>query len=483
MECRHREKRDADNAGEKMALCVDLDGTLINTDMLLESSLCLLRKNPLYIFFMLFWSLHGRGYLKRKIAQRITFDPATLPYNAEVLEYVKKRRDKGAITVLATASDLGIAKAIAKEVGCFDEVIATDGGMNLTGKKKLKEIQARFDLFEYIGNEFRDIPIWQNAVAASVVCKNKSHLKRLSKKVKFTTVFMRNHTYLKEIIRALRPHQWVKNVLIFAPLFLAHVKDAGSWGVALCAFLSFSFCASAFYIVNDLIDITSDRVHPTKKFRPFASGSLSIAAGAAMAPLLLLLSALFALPAEPEFYWVLGGYAILTALYSLYLKKILMVDLIVLASFYTLRLFAGALAVNITISHWLLAFSMFLFFSLGCVKRYSELYNIREKNGDRASGRCYVVDDLHQISQLGSASGYISVLVMALYITSPQITQLYSRPFLLWLICPLMFYWIGRVWLLTNRGEMHDDPVVFALKDGVSYLVGALAAAIVLCAV
>ena len=289
---------------------------------------------------------------------------------------------------------------------------------------------------------------------------------------------------LAHIIKALRVHQWVKNILLFVPLFLAHKFDSPELGTkALFAFVSFSLCASAFYIFNDLSDLSSDREHPEKKKRPFASGALSVGFGILLVPILLGLSILVSLQVQPKFLSVLLCYAILTGLYSAIIKRIAILDVVVLASFYTIRLFAGAVAVNVEISQWLLAFSMFLFLSLAFAKRYSELYGLRERKKEQSKGRGYRASDLEQVSQLGASSGYISGLVMALYVSSEEVSTLYSSPRILWLICPILLYWIGRIWILAHRGELHEDPIIFALKDYSSYIVGILSILITLIAI
>ncbi len=288
----------------------------------------------------------------------------------------------------------------------------------------------------------------------------------------------------RNLLRALRTHQWVKNSLLFVPLFLAHQwSDLELVIKSLFAFFSFSFCASAFYIFNDLSDIESDRMNPSKKTRPFASGDLSVGFGIFMIPCLLAISLFLAQETEPAFFNILLAYAALTSLYSTFLKKIAVLDVVVLASFYALRLFAGSLAVSVPISQWLIAFSMFIFLSLAFAKRFSELYALKSRKEEKAKGRGYVASDLEQVSQLGSSSGYISALVLALYISSEEVKKLYSHPELLWLICPILLYWIGRIWILAHRGQLHEDPIVFALKDKPSYLVGITALLVSLLAI
>lgn len=289
---------------------------------------------------------------------------------------------------------------------------------------------------------------------------------------------------LKNIFKALRAHQWVKNILLFVPLFLSHRWNEADLIIkSIFAFLSFSICASAFYIFNDLSDLESDKANPSKKNRPFASGALSVGFGMFLIPCLLAVSLLLALKTDPGFFNILLVYAALTSLYSGYLKKIAVLDVVILASFYALRLFAGSLAISVPISEWLLAFSMFIFLSLAFAKRFSELHALRSRKEEKAKGRGYFTSDLEQVAQLGSSSGYISALVMALYVSSDEVTELYSHPKLLWIICPLLLYWIGRIWILAHRGQLHEDPIVFALKDKPSYLVGIAAIVITLVAI
>ena len=285
---------------------------------------------------------------------------------------------------------------------------------------------------------------------------------------------------LVAIVKALRVHQWVKNLLLFIPLIMAHQwHDLSKLREACIAFLAFSVCASSVYIVNDLMDLESDRIHHTKKHRPFASGALSTSFGWMIAPFLFLLSLSLSYEVSVPFTEVVLGYFIVTTSYTFFLKRIVLLDIITLASLYSIRIFAGSVAVHTDISQWLLAFSMFLFFSLACVKRYSELFQIRKRDGAKAQGRGYLAHDLEMISQFGATSGYMSIVVLAFYLNSEEVRALYTLPKVLWLMCPAFFYWISRVWLIASRGEMHDDPIVFAIKDVPSYVVGVILMAIV----
>ncbi len=289
---------------------------------------------------------------------------------------------------------------------------------------------------------------------------------------------------MEQFFKAIRIHQWSKNILVFVPLVMAHrASDSHLLINALIAFFAFSFCASSVYLLNDLVDLESDKNHQTKKNRPFASGKLSVTFGKVLIPVFFVTSLLTSLNLPRDFLYLLSLYFIMTTAYSLSLKKKVLVDVILLASLYTIRIFAGATAVGVVISPWLLAFSMFFFLSLAFVKRYSELNLLHIGKSDFSVGRGYMGKDLGLISNLGITSGYVSVLVMALYVSNEAGPLLYRKPHILWLICPLLLYWISRVWLLTRRGQMNGDPILFAITDRVSYFVGFLAAAFVYLAI
>jgi 4-hydroxybenzoate polyprenyltransferase len=265
---------------------------------------------------------------------------------------------------------------------------------------------------------------------------------------------------------------------------MAHVPLSLPLVVALvCAFLAFSLVASAVYLMNDLVDLPADRQHRYKRLRPLARGELSIVAALGAVPILLGAAGALAALLPPEFGYFLMVYFVTTVAYSLRLKQIVLVDILVLASLYTVRIMAGGAAIEVPVSQWLLGFSMFLFFSLACVKRFSELRLARKNNESSTRGRGYLASDLEQVAMFGVASGYLSVLVLALYVSSGDVTDLYRSPGYLWLLCPLVLYWISRVWLLAHRGELHDDPIVFALRDRASYLVGGLIAVVMAWAV
>lgn len=289
---------------------------------------------------------------------------------------------------------------------------------------------------------------------------------------------------MKEYIRALRLQQWLKNLLIFVPLLAAHrVVEPSLILQAVMAFVSFGLCASAVYVVNDLLDLQADRRHPVKRERPFASGAIPPTAGWFLAPLCLALAVAIASFLPARFLVVLACYFALTTVYSFGLKKVALIDVLTLAALYTLRIVAGGAAVQVELSFWLLSFSVFLFYSLAIVKRYTELRVMGEVGESGTHGRDYRLDDSDTLNSLGAASGYLAVLVLALYINSPDVERLYGTPELLWLLCPLVLFWISRIWLLAGRGEMRDDPMQYAVTDPISYLVGAAGAVILYLAV
>lgn len=461
-------------------LCVDLDGTLLKTDMLHESLILLIKRNPLYVFMLPLWLLRGKAYLKMQIAARVEFDPSCLPYRAELIAHLCEERAAGRHVVLTTAADNKIARQIAGHLKLFDEVLASDGERNLSGRQKLALLVERYGerRFIYAGNAPIDLDIWRHAAAAIVV--GDADLARRTGELTHVQRVLPPEPYAPaSLLQSVRLHQWLKNLLIFVPLLTAHkFADAALLVQALLAFFSFGLCASAVYLLNDLLDLEADRRHPTKRGRPFAAGALPIWFGVILIPLFLFSSAAIARVLPDSFQLALLAYLLATTAYSFFLKRFALIDVLALAGLYTLRIIAGGAAVGITPTQWLLAFSMFLFLSLALVKRFSELYETRESNHEAASGRGYYASDLEQIASLGGASGYMSVLVLALYINSHDVVALYSHPNLLWLVCAVLLYWISRVWLLAHRGKMHEDPIVFAIRDRASHLTLALAAAI-----
>jgi len=455
---------------------VDLDGTLIATDCLWESFLIFIKRNPLNGFLAIWWLLTGgKAHLKHSIATKVNLDARLLPYNLEVLEFLQVQKKQGATLVLATASNSIYANAIAEHCGIFDDVIASNETTNVRGSTKTSHLldYAKGQEFAYYGNSSVDIPVWESSSVAVVVSPSVGLANKAKTESNTVLHISQNYSFLKALIKQLRIYQWVKNVLIFVPLFLAHKVSLGLWFDGLLAFFAFGFAASSVYVLNDLLDLESDRQHQRKKNRPFAAGILSIPFGIALFPLLLAISfsiSAFFLP--PLFTLFLGIYVFITTLYSFILKKLVIIDVLTLSWLYTHRVFAGAIATDTSISPWLLLFSIFLFLSLAFVKRYSELLLAVEQNKKKASGRGYVTADSPLIASVGPISGYLGIFVFFLYVNSPEVVALYSFPMLLWLAGPLLLYWISRIWIITIRGNMHDDPIVFTMKDPISYAIG-----------
>lgn len=453
------------------ALCVDLDGTLLNSDILYESLLALLARNPFYVFMLPMWLLRGKAALKRELALRVQLNVETLPYNTRVLELLSTTAQRP--RVLCTASDALLVEPIAAHLGVFEKVIASDGSRNLSGRAKAAALVEAFgeSNFDYAGNGKVDLHVWEKSAGGWVVNNGRALARAATLRTRVYAHWP-STSGLREWLRALRLHQWLKNLLVFVPLLTAHrFMDAGSVAQSVIALISFGLVASGVYVLNDLLDLTPDRQHPRKRRRPFAAGTLPLLQGLMAAPLLTLVGLALSLACSIQFTLVLLAYYVMTLAYSLRLKRVVMVDVVLLAALYTLRIIGGTVAIDADLSFWLLAFSMFIFLSLALLKRYTELHAMLASGKTKASGRGYSVEDLPLLQSLGSAAGYIAVMVMALYIDSPQSVALYSNPKLLWLICPVLLYWVSRVWVVAHRGEMHDDPIVFAVTDRVSQVV------------
>jgi 4-hydroxybenzoate polyprenyltransferase/phosphoserine phosphatase len=457
-------------------LCVDLDGTLIRTDMLWESLVRLLKRNPLHLFSVLFWWTRGRAFLKARIAERVQVDPATLPFSESFLEYLRAEKARGRRLLLVTASDAAVAQAIAKHMPIFDDVLASDGARNLRGRNKGETLARLFGRkgFDYAGNSRVDLPVWEQAREAVVV---NGHMNLEARAARCTTLgpVFKSDTHFSTWLRLIRPHQWLKNLIIFVPLLTSHqIAQVGAMTDALLAFVAFSLCASGVYVFNDLMDLDSDRHHPTKRQRPLASGTVPIQGGLFLFPVLLGFGFAVGVLLTWQFVMVLGIYLALTIGYSWQLKQIAVLDVLCLAGLYTVRLAGGHEATQIAYSFWLLVFSMFIFLSLALLKRYVELATARQLKRIEIKGRGYAAEDAAVVAMLGIGNGLMAVLVLALYVNSQEVTRLYHHPMVLLLICPFLLYWISRVWLLAHRGRMHEDPIVFALKDIPSYAVGLL---------
>jgi 4-hydroxybenzoate polyprenyltransferase len=465
----------------QVPLCVDLDGTLIRTDMLWESMVRLLRRNPLWLTVIPFWWMRGRACLKQQIARRVTVDVTTLPYHEPFLAYLRELKQRGRPLILATASDQTMADQVARHVGLFDEVLASNGERNLRAATKRQALAEKYGErgFDYAGNSAVDLAVWEGTREATIVNAGQNLNDRAAKVAKIGGFFPAQGSRLAALIKTLRPHQWIKNLIVFVPVITSHQTHFWPLLAGTGAFLALCLCASGGYVLNDLLDLEADRHHPTKRKRPLASGDLPLPVGLMLGPLLLVLGALAAWEtAYSAFVALLALYFVTTTAYSCYLKRVPMLDVFVLAGLYTLRLIAGHVVTGIEYSAWLLVFSMFIFLSLALLKRFCELQGLREQNQTDAKGRGYTANDLELVATVGLVSGYLAVLVLALYVNSQQVIELYRHPLLLLLICPLLLYWVSRTWLIAHRGQMHSDPVLFALKDWPSYAVGALTLAV-----
>jgi 4-hydroxybenzoate polyprenyltransferase len=469
----------------KKPLVVDLDGTLIKTDLLLESFMLLIKANPLNLVFVFLWLLKGKANLKAEIARRVDILVEVLPYNEAVVDYLKQQKKAGRTIVLATASHQRYAHGIADYLKLFDDVLSSSDTLNLSGMAKRKALIDRFGegQYAYAGNADVDLKVWSHAGSAVVVGND-----RLARKAgalcDIEASFAVASPSLRTIVKALRVHQWVKNALIFVPLITSHqLQSLDVLLMSVLGFFAFSLCASSVYFLNDLLDLSDDRQHATKRNRPFAAGTLSLLFGIVGTPLLLLVAIVACLFLPTDFQIVLAIYYVLTLAYSFKLKRLVMVDVVTLASLYTVRIVAGAAAIGVFLSFWLLSFSIFVFLSLAIIKRYTELMKLKSASATKALGRGYQVEDLELLSSLGGASGYISVLVLALYINSPEVKGMYTDPVLMWPACLIMLYWVSRIWIIAHRGNMDDDPIVFALKDKASVICGILIAGFMVLAV
>ena len=462
-------------------LVVDLDGTLIHTDMLHESALRVFKERPFETLRIPFLLLKGKAHLKKHLASSTTFDPQTLPYNDELIEWLKVQRGEGRRLILCTASDAAIAIEIAAHVGIFDEVIASDGVLNLAGKQKADLLTERFgdEGFDYAGNSRTDLLVWQKARQAVVVNGAANLAEQAQAVCMLERVFPKKNIGVSDWWRVLRVHQWLKNLLLFIPLLAAHdIANGDALLSLLLAFVAFSLCASSVYIANDLLDLESDRQHPRKQKRPFASGAVPAWRGVLLAPFLLASSLSIAGLVGAQFLGWMIVYFVLTCAYSWLLKRIVLIDCLALAVLYTLRVVAGAAAVGHTLSFWLLSFSVFLFLSLAFVKRYAELEVQLLSGKQKIHGRGYLTADAPLIQTMGIVAGYSSVLVLALYLNSEAVLKLYAAPELIWGAVPVILFWISWMWIQAHRGHMHDDPLVFAVKDRASLIAGATFAVI-----
>ncbi|HVG26299.1 MAG TPA: UbiA family prenyltransferase [Acidobacteriaceae bacterium] len=488
------------NAGPFLApgvpLCVDLDGTLVKSDTLVDSVLALARQHPRELLHIPGWIAQGKAQFKRHVTAAVELEVEHLPYNRPLLEWLRIEHGQGRAIYLATAADKTLAERVATFLGIFAGVLASDGSTNLAGGNKLQAFRRQFgERFCYIGNARPDVELLC-ACESPMTANPHRALTAGLRKANITVAgnFEDRGTIVPSWLRAVRLHQWAKNTLIFVPLLLAHAWTAATLTGAAVAFVSFGLCASATYILNDLLDLEADRKHPRKRKRPFAAGDLSAFAGVAAVVVLMAVALALAillprmvasvpgpyLLRQPyKFLEWLGLYTATTLTYSLYLKRKLLLDVFVLSGLYTVRILAGSAATGVPVSAWLAGFSVFFFLSLAFVKRFSEMEGLRERGGTTSSGRGYHVGDLEQLRALGTGAAYAAVVVMTLYINHPETLELYRHVNRLWLVVPVLLLWLSQVWMLASRGQMHDDPVVWAITSPRSLLLGLVMATVV----
>ncbi len=482
------ERNGADSG--RVPLFVDLDGTIIATDLLYEGMSAIAAGQPLELFKLPYWILQGRAQFKNEVASQAGADADYLPYRREVIDFLTEQRKAGVSLVLATASPLASAQSVAEHLQLFDGVLATDGTLNLKAEQKCVAIQDYcrehgFSEFAYIGDSKADLAIWKHASKCYIVASAPpSLIKKLQTLNTGAQVVGSRSHIAKSIWSVLRPHQWIKNILLFVPMIVSIPQNWSHVWLELAAFVAFSLCASSVYVFNDMIDIRADRRHLRKRRRPFASGDLPLEYGpflglgtflSGFAVAVIFLNKIFLL--------LLMVYFVSTTLYSIWWKRKMLVDVFVLSGLYTIRLFAGGVAVGIPVSEWLLTFSVFLFSSLAFLKRYAELlHHFSSKMTQQERRRGYLVTDLTLVESMGVTAGYLSVLVLALYINSPEIRPAYTRSWPMWINCGMLLYWISRMWMKARRGSLTDDPIVFAVKDRISLIAAGIVGILLLIA-
>ena len=465
-------------------LVVDLDGTLIRSDLLIETAFAELGRRPLSGFRLLRALAAGKAALKHLLAETADLDPATLPYDEVVLDRIRQARAQGRPVWLASASNARLVEAIAGHLGLFDGWLASDATNNLAGAAKAQALAERFGHggFDYIGNDTADLPVWAEAGHALAIRTSPRVGRRLAAIHPDAEHLPSARASLKTWLKLMRVHQYAKNALVFVPLLTAHAFTPEALLQSILALLAFSLCASSVYLLNDLLDLAADRAHLTKRRRPLASGMIPLMDGILAVPILFLASLAVAIAVSPAFLAVLLGYFALTTAYSLVLKRKMLVDAVALALLYAFRVVGGAVAINVAISEWLIAFSLFIFMALALVKRYIELSTLLDRALPDPSNRNYKTGDLPIVASLAASSGFNAIIILTLYLSSDAVHSLYNHPQLLWLLCPVLMFWFGRVLLMAHRRLMHDDPIVFALRDRVSRYVLVASVGIVLAA-
>jgi 4-hydroxybenzoate polyprenyltransferase len=470
---------------DRVPIVVDLDDTLLRTDSFIESIFVLARTKPMYLFRLPAWRLKGTAHCKRLLAAVAIPDVHLLPYHPGVLTFLREQKALGRPMVLAAAADEGLAREINRDIGLFDEILASDGRINLSGKRKRDRLIVRFGErgFDYLGSRSGDFPVWCAARRALLVSPSPHLEHKVASVTPIERVFREQKTGWLDYLHALRVHHWVKNLLVFMPLALAHrFFEFELLGRAALAFVAFNLCASGVYLLNDLLDLPADRRHPKKKGRRLASGRIRLAHALVMMPLILAAAFGIAWHLSTGLAAILAAYVLLMVEYSMKLKDIAIVDVLVLASGYALRVAAGAVAVSVGFSPWLLTFCVFLFLSLALIKRCSELVLVELAPGP-SHARGYSGSDKVVLVAQGIASGYLSVLVLALYTNSDISQRMNTRHDFFWGVCLLLLYWVSYLWMMAMRGQIHNDPVIFALSDRVSRWTMAITALVTLIAI
>jgi 4-hydroxybenzoate polyprenyltransferase len=465
-------------------LVVDLDGTLLPSDLLVETGIAYLALGP-KAWMTLFGALKGgRAAIKAAIAKEIAVDPTVLPYNADVLALIAAAREAGRPVYLASASNEAYVSAIAAHLE-LDGWFASNASENLAGSAKTRRLVEAFGEFgfDYIGDSRADLAVWPAARRAIAVEPSASVRKQLRASHPAVTIVPAPSGGWRSWLKLLRPHQWAKNTLVFVPMLTAHKLDLETIIAAVLAFVAFSVTASSVYVINDLVDIEADRRHPTKRNRALAAGKVSVKAAALVGPALTVVGLAIAAAVSWSVLALVAGYFALTLAYSVYLKRKMLIDTIVLAGLYTMRILTGAAAADLPVSEWLLGFSILMFTSLALIKRYVELATRVDADLPDPTNRNYRKSDLDIVAALAAASGFNAVTIFALYVSSDAVQHLYRSPKLLWFICPILMYWLGRALLMAHRRYMEDDPIAFALRDRNSQLAFVLIGAIVLAAV
>lgn len=459
----------SDTVSERVPLVVNLEGTLIPSDFLVELSFTHIGRDPSRTFGLLTALLRGKTALKSRITTATELDAASVPYNVQVIERIQQARAAGCPVYLASASDEKYVDAIAAHLKLFDGWFASSAAENLSSPVRAERLVQTFGAggFDYIGNSAADLAVWSKARQRTAVRPSKAVERKLLEIDPAAVIVKRHgpHSQLRNWLKLLRIHQWVKNLLVFVPLGTSQNFDLPSVGAALVAFVTFSFAASGTYLINDLVDLDADRKHVTKRHRPLAAGTIPLVSAIIVALILFALAVAGAVLLSLQFTIVLLAYLALTNAYTFVVKRKMVADVVTLASLYTLRVVGGAAAIAVPVSEWLLAFSMFIFVALALIKRYTELAGRLDSSQPDPTNRNYRKTDLDVVAALAAASGFNAITVFTLYISSDTVRQLYAYPQALWLICPILMYWIGRILMLAHRRLLHDDPVVFALRD------------------